>query len=215
MDSKVVDIDDVIGGLDPKNTRGHGEESAGAILKSLKAFGAARSVVMDGEGVIRAGNGTLSQAKAAGIKKVRIVKGDRGTLVVVQRSDLTGDQAQAYAIADNRVGELSYWDTEELQTAMESLRADEFDLGTLGFSKGDLDEMFGELKDESDIPRGDMPQVRVAQLYLDAESHPLFEERAKVLSVKMGLSDASEVVLECLKGFVKHFRESQVDSVDD
>ena len=104
-----------------RGTRTHPDRSQAALAASLKEFGAARSIVTDSDGIVRAGNGTLAAAKAAGIKKATVIETDGEQVIVVRRKDLSGERALAYAIADNRTGELSHFDHEALRTAMEQL----------------------------------------------------------------------------------------------
>lgn len=82
---------------------------------SLEQFGAGRSILIDRNGQVIAGNGTLEAAKAVGIQTVRIVDAPPGTLVAVQRTDLKGAKATALALADNRTGELARWDGDTLE----------------------------------------------------------------------------------------------------
>lgn len=92
---------------DPQNARKRGDRAKLQIQDSLREFGAARSIVVDKDGIVRAGNGTVEAAKEAGITKVRIVDSSPDELIAVRRADLSGKQAQAYAIADNRTAELA------------------------------------------------------------------------------------------------------------
>lgn len=100
---------------DHRNARRRTDRSASLIAKSLEQFGAARSIVIDEDGRVLAGNGTLEGAKAAGISKVRIVEADGSELIAVRRSGLTEEQKVGLAIADNRTSDLSEWDGEMLQ----------------------------------------------------------------------------------------------------
>ena len=126
--------------LDPENARKRSDAAASTLEGSLKEFGAARSAVIDADGVVRAGNGTVEAAMAAGITKVKVIKGKPDELVVVQRSDLSGQAAKAYAIADNRTAELANWDLEELGKQLDGLT--EFDASDLGFDAAALEELF-------------------------------------------------------------------------
>jgi hypothetical protein len=117
--TRVVALSDLV--PDPGNVRVHPERNREAVASSVKALGAARSIVIDGEGVVRAGNGTLEAAKAAGITEAVVVETDGRQLVVVKRPDWTPEQAIAYAIADNRTNELSYFDTQALSIALSQL----------------------------------------------------------------------------------------------
>ena len=79
----------------------------------MKAYGAGRSILADRHGVVIAGNKTLEQAQALGLK-VRVVETTGDELVVVQRTNLdlaTDATARQLALADNRVAELNLeWD---------------------------------------------------------------------------------------------------------
>ena len=63
---------------DHKNARKRTDRSAMLIAESLKRYGAARSIVIDEDNRILAGNGTIEGAKAAGIKNVRIIDAEGG-----------------------------------------------------------------------------------------------------------------------------------------
>lgn len=95
---------------DPRNARRRTDRSASLIGESLQRFGAARSIVIDEDGRILAGNGTVEGAKAAGINKVRIVEADGSELIAVRRTGLTEEQKVGLALADNRTSDLSEWD---------------------------------------------------------------------------------------------------------
>lgn len=136
---------------DPENARRRSERAEGVLKSSLEQFGAARSVVIDADGIVRAGNGTVHAATAAGIQKVKVIDGKPDELVVVRRPDLQGEAAKAYAIADNRTGELAEWDLDVLGDQLDSLT--EFDAGDLGFDDKDLDDLFPEEpQDVEDVP---------------------------------------------------------------
>ncbi len=107
--------------LDEDNVRLHPESNKAAILASLKQHGPGRSILVDRNNVVRAGNGTLEQAAAAGVKRVIVVDADDETLVAVRRSDFTDAEARAYAIADNRASDLSTFDDAALAKQMQEL----------------------------------------------------------------------------------------------
>jgi len=95
---------------DPENARTHDADNLTAIAASLKAFGQQKPIVVDLRGVVLAGNGTLAAARSLGWEEVDVVE-----------TDLSGNAAAAYAIADNRTGELSQWDYQALALALEQL----------------------------------------------------------------------------------------------
>ena len=88
-----------------------------AVESSLQKYGAARSVVLDKDNRILAGNKTWEAAGAIGLENVQIVETTGDTLVAVKRLDISIDspRGRALAIADNRAGEVGLtWDGENL-----------------------------------------------------------------------------------------------------
>src|SRR5690349_16525184 len=81
--------------LDPANVRQHPEASLDAICASLRRFGQQKPIVVDEQGIVRAGNGTLLAARQLGWTAIDIV-----------RTSLSGIEAAAYSIADNRTTDL-------------------------------------------------------------------------------------------------------------
>jgi ParB-like chromosome segregation protein Spo0J len=100
---------------DPGNRRLHSPRNIGMIVDALHKVGAARSIVIDEDNIIRAGNGTVEAAAEAGITKLLVVDADGTTLVAVRRTGLTDAQKRDLANYDNRTSETSTWDAEGLQ----------------------------------------------------------------------------------------------------
>ena len=104
---------------DHKNARKRTDRSAKLIAESLQRYGAARSIVIDEDNRILAGNGTIEGAKQAGIKNVRVIETDGSEIIAVKRTGLTEDEKVGLALADNRSSDLSDWDAEMLQQLSE------------------------------------------------------------------------------------------------
>jgi hypothetical protein len=109
--------------LQDEHNANRGTKRGGEVIrKSLQDFGAGRSVLLDKNNRLIAGNKTLGQAAMGGIKGVRIIETDGTELIAVKRIDLdldTDSKAKGLAVADNRASELSLdWDREALK-AME------------------------------------------------------------------------------------------------
>ncbi len=103
---------------DPRNANEGTERGAYMVGHSLEQYGAGRSILADGQGVVIAGNKTLQAAADLGIP-VRVVETDGHELVVVQRTDLDllgdDDRARLLAYADNRASEVGLqWDAAEI-----------------------------------------------------------------------------------------------------
>ena len=133
-DENKVDIDALIAKLeielvsiesiseDPANARRHPTRNLEALKGSIRRFGQRKPIVVDEHNVIRAGNGFYRALKELGASKVNIVRMPQG-----------GSEATAFAIADNRSGELSEWEYEALSEQLRGLRDEGVDLGMLGW----------------------------------------------------------------------------------
>lgn len=86
--------------------------------RSLRELGAGRSILLDKQGRVIAGNKTLERAADIGFEDVIVVPTDGTKLVAVQRVDLdleSDPNAKRLAIADNRISELDLqWSPEQL-----------------------------------------------------------------------------------------------------
>lgn len=99
---------------DTENRRLHNARNIEMVVESIQQVGAARSIVIDEDGKILAGNGVTEGALAAGLTKLRIVDAAGDELIAVRRRGLTPDQKRSLALYDNRTGELSTWNAAQL-----------------------------------------------------------------------------------------------------
>lgn len=122
---------------DPANVRRHSERNLETIKASLRRFGQQKPIVIDGNGIVRAGNGTLAAATALGWTHIQAV-----------RSSLAGSEATAYAIADNRAGDPdvgSTFDQNALAEVLASLRAEDESLAAdAGYTPDELAALLGD-----------------------------------------------------------------------
>jgi hypothetical protein len=105
---------------DPANRRSHGTRNLGLVVDALRAVGAARSIVIDEDNVVLAGNGVTEAATAAGITKLQVVDVSGDTLVAVRRRGLTPGQKRELAIYDNRSAELAEWNLTQLAADLQN-----------------------------------------------------------------------------------------------
>ncbi len=101
--------------FDDKNFNKHTEYGMSLLEKSLRENGAGRSILVDKDDNIIAGNGIVEAAINAGISKTRIVEVTGDELVVVKRTDLELDskQGREMALADNATAAANLsWDEE-------------------------------------------------------------------------------------------------------
>jgi ParB-like chromosome segregation protein Spo0J len=178
---RTVDIDELV--CDPENARTHDDRNMDAIAKSLKRFGPGRSIVVDRNNIIRAGNGTVEAARAAGFKKVTVIEPDEDTLVAVQRSSWEEKQAKGYAIADNRAAELAKWELPTLHNIIESMSPEETE--DAGFLPADLEKLFGEFDippaGMPDLPNGEPEHTQITFLFTASEAAVVGEALARAV----------------------------------
>jgi DNA modification methylase len=98
-----------------ENPRQHGPRDLGYLEEVLQRVGAARSGVIDEDGVVLAGNGVRAAAMQAGFRQALIVDADGQTPVFVRRRGLTARQKDELIVADNQAAALSGWDLDVLQ----------------------------------------------------------------------------------------------------
>ena len=168
---------------DHKNARRRTDRSASLIAESLKRYGAARSIVIDEDGRILAGNGTVEGAKKAGIDKLRIIEAEGDELIAVRRAGLSEDQKVGLALADNRSSDLSEWDHDMLRQLSE-----EHDL-TPWFEDGELlaevlDTIEGNT-DPDDAPEPpEEPVTKPGDLWILGDHRLLCGDSTDVLAVE-------------------------------
>ena len=106
--------------FDKRNYRKHGDKNKELINKSLAECGAGRSILIDNDGEIIAGNGVYEQAQQLGLK-TKIIETDGSELVVVKRTDLATDdeKRKRLAIMDNSSSDTSEFDLELLSADFE------------------------------------------------------------------------------------------------
>lgn len=99
------------------------------IEKSFKELGAGRSILIDKDNNIIAGNKSQQAAIASGIQKVRVIETDGTELIAVKRTDVELDSAKGrlLAFADNKTAEVNLsWDEVQLsqiETEVEDFRS--------------------------------------------------------------------------------------------
>lgn len=89
--------------FDDKNFNRHTQKGMGLLEKSLQQFGAGRSILIDKEGNVIAGNGIVEAASNVGLEDVQIVESDGTKIIAVKRTDisLNSDAGREMALADN------------------------------------------------------------------------------------------------------------------
>ena len=121
MEEKVIDIEELA--QDTHNFNKGNEQGQELMERSFKEMGAGRSILIDRNGHIIAGNKSQKAAIAAGIKKVRVIETTGDELVAVKRTDVDIDSAEGRKMAylDNLTTQVNLtWD----ETELEAVQAD-------------------------------------------------------------------------------------------
>ena len=141
---------------DKKNARRRTARGHTALETSLRELGAGRSIVIDRNGQIIAGNGVIENAAKAGITDVEVVESDGSRIIAVMRTDLDLDvdaKARELAVADNRAAEFAEWDPAVLRDLSSDLNLQpyftDYELTTL--TKPDAEPEPGARSGEVDV----------------------------------------------------------------
>lgn len=140
---------------DNKNFNKHTEYGMALLEKSLRQNGAGRSILVDKDDNIIAGNGIVEAAQNAGITKTRVVEVTGDELVVVKRTDLALDskQGREMALADNATAAVDLaWDFDAIAEVENEFDLDasewgvNLDFETEGVTSGERDNTKGFAK---------------------------------------------------------------------
>lgn len=195
---------------DPRNARKHPERNRELIRRSLQEVGAFRSIAVDGDNIVRAGNGVYEQAQELGLT-VRVVDAAPGELIAVRRGDLRGQQAERAALFDNQTSETSEWDTDVLM----QLSSDEPQTVEGVFDAGELEELLDGVVQEGSVEQ-QLSQERAAGIgkglgdgatkikpVLYADQVEVFEQAV----AKTGMENRGQAIISICKYYLEHHEE--------
>lgn len=153
---------EALGGLtyDPRNARRRTEQSHRMIVESIQKYGFGRSILAGANGNIIAGNGAMLAAIEAGKTNVKVIETDGNEVVVLKRTNLTPDEEQMLAYADNRASDLSTWSPEQVLADMQAgVPLEGF------FSQADLQKILHEHSEKApkEGPGDDVTKLKVTQ----------------------------------------------------
>jgi hypothetical protein len=133
---------------DPCNANKGTQRGRGMLEKSLQELGAGRSILVDRNGVVIAGNKTITTAVESGFDDAIVVESDGTKLVVVKRVDLdlaVDPKAKRLAIADNKISEIDLnWSAENLLEIAEGIDLSEF------FNEDELAELMQKAVEDNE-----------------------------------------------------------------
>jgi len=140
--------------FDPNNARVHDQRNLEAIQASLEKFGQRKPIVVNQDGTVVAGNGTVEAALLMGWTEMAAVR---------VPEHWTDDQVKAFAIADNRTAELATWDQKVLDKQLEELEQAGFEVASLGFEVPEFPLADLEVKDDVVPELPDEPKSKPGQ----------------------------------------------------
>lgn len=150
--------------FDSRNYRKHNERNKELIKKSLEECGAGRSIVIDNNDEIIAGNGIFEASKVLNIP-LKVVGTDGSELVVVKRTDLTteDEKRKRLAIMDNSTSDSSEFDMELLKADFEIPELEDMGINAIAFENIPYNEVESKYTRKVNIPtyeiKGENPEI--------------------------------------------------------
>lgn len=187
MSKELIDIEELR--QDNLNFNKGTYEGEVLIKKSLERFKAGRSVLIDKDNNIIAGNKTVSAAATMGMK-VRVIETTGDELVAVKRTDIDIDskEGRELALADNRTAQINLaWDEPNIEAAEIQFGLDASDFGL----EMTDNEPTAENKGEIDVGTFDTDQTLCIKL-------TTMQYEAVINRLKQENADLSEALLSIL-----------------
>jgi hypothetical protein len=94
--------------FDTKNANKHTEKGMRLLEKSLSKLGAGRSILLDKDNNIIAGNGVIEVAGQIGLENIKIIETDGNEIIAVKRKDVSinSKKGRELALADNQTAKV-------------------------------------------------------------------------------------------------------------
>ena len=117
------------------------DEAVAKVADSIKRFGFASPIIARREDMqIIAGHTRYRAAQSLDL-----------ALVPVRLMDLDPVDSRLLALADNRIGEIAEWDDNKLADILQELKDEGQDLGGLGWTDSELEDLIGDLVQDTEI----------------------------------------------------------------
>lgn len=139
--------------FDEKNFNKHTEFGMSLLEKSLRENGAGRSILIDKDNNIIAGNGIIEAAGQIGLDKVKVIETTGDEIVAVKRTDvsLNTKKGRKMALADNATAKADLaWNEENLSTEFneDELKGWGIDASALKIDWENVDELSDDTYEE-------------------------------------------------------------------
>lgn len=140
---EMVDLESIVS--HPRNVRVHPRENIETIKRSLKEFGQTIPILLDTDGQVIKGNGTLQSVRELGWPQIAVI-----------RTSLSGKVAEAYALVDNKSTDESHFDEALLAEVLKDLQGENIDLAITGFKPYELAPLLSNEEDPVGIKLADL-----------------------------------------------------------
>ena len=112
------------------------DHAVDAVAQSISAFGFNVPILCDQNLTIVAGHTRWKAARKLGLQTVPVIV-----------LEMTDAQRRAFAVADNKTGEVARWDFPKLEQVLTQLQSEKLDLRSLGFPDAELLALLAPPKD--------------------------------------------------------------------
>lgn len=175
---------------DKKNYRKHSDKNKELIRKSIEETGFGRSVVIDSENELIAGNGVVSQLPKD--TKIKVVETDGSELVVVKRIDLKTEDKKRKELArnDNATSDKVEWDNDTL---------------VADFSLDELEKWGIEIPTKEEVETEEEPDVPFSEELLEEHNYVVlyFDNSVDWLQAESIFGLKTVKALDSKKGYKK------------
>lgn len=147
---------------DSKNFNAGNPFGESLIAKSFQKFGAGRSILLDKNNKVIAGNKSLQKFAEQGLEDVQIVESDGKKLIAVKRTDIDLDtpEGREMALADNATAKANIdWDFPNLEMAVQEFDLKPLDWGVKMPHEVSEDDYVIPETIETDIITGDLFEI--------------------------------------------------------
>jgi len=167
----------------PKNARSHPDEQIQHLVASIKRFGQPRPILVRKENkMIVGGHGIFTACKLAGLEHVSAILWD-----VDQAT------ADAYMLADNRLGDLSTDDEDRVAALLREINADDY--FAIGFDDTEVSRLLDELEEDA-IEVEELSADLVSDSFWITIRGPLANQAAALDRLKAAMVDLEDVDVE-------------------
>jgi DNA modification methylase len=148
--------------------RRHTRRQINKLSKNIDRFGFLVPVIVDANGVLITGHGRIEAARQLGLARVPAIRA----------THLTTEELRAFAIADNRLAELSDWDRDVLKSELGFLVSLDFDLDMdlTGFEMPEIEIILADGEDQAvedadddPVPLGAQPVTRLGDVWVSTD----------------------------------------------